>query len=243
MHTYPSPNHASEVPLTTPSPNQAPPPKLDEPYVLSYFTLRRAAGWIGIALPVIVVALNMHCLPDSISGSYYTGARDWFVGGLCAVGIFLLCSVGYTRDTKYSVFAGLMAFLVAFDPCEIPKRCGLQTPLPYPQSPYVHGVAAVLLFLTFAFFCLVLFTRSKEHRDGFRPRVANPSRRKTQRNIVFVACGSVMLLAMASLVVDWLVGIHMPYITLVVEWVCLWAFGFAWLVKGQQLLKDLDTPD
>jgi len=28
------------------------------------------------------------------------------------------------------------------------------------------------------------------------------------------------------------------HLVFVVEWVCLWSFGFAWLVKGQQLFKD-----
>lgn len=220
----------------------------DTPYVLSYFAQRRAAGYIGLALPVIVVFFDRfvskyQCVPDSISASYYTGARNFFVGSLCAVGIFLISSVGYKRDIKYSIFAGVMAFLVAFDPCGSPPPgqnfCGMRADLPYPYSGNVHFVSAILLFLTFAFFCLVLFTRSTDDPNGFAPRLKGLPEKKKQRNKVFIVCGVIMVAAMGSFVVAKMVDPELRHHELlIVEWICLWAFGVAWLVKGQQLLKD-----
>ena len=235
------------VPLFAASPRTNS-PSSETPYVLSYFAHRRAAGYIGLALPVVVVFFDKfvsrsHCIPDSISASYYTGARNFFVGSLCAVGIFLISSVGYKRDLKYSIFAGVMSFLVAFDPCGSPAAgepfCGARAELPYPYSNSVHFVAAILLFLTFAFFCLVLFTRSADDPDSYMPRITGLPEKKRQRNLVFIVCGSIMVAAMASFVVAKLVDPALRHHELlIVEWICLWAFGIAWLIKGQQLLKD-----
>ena len=234
------------VPLTTASGSPTDPPNADKPYVLSYFAQRRAAGYIGIALPVFVWLFDrktLGCTPASISASYYSGARSYMVGALCAVGVFLICSIGYKRDTKYSVFAGIMAFLVAFNPCTYPDPvdglvCAVYKPLPYPYSGHVHDIAAGFLFLTFAFFCLVLFTRTTDDPNGFRPRLRGLPRRKKQRNFVFIVCGGVMLVTMAVMEGADLLKWDVPYLTLIGEWTCLWAFGIAWLVKGQQMLKD-----
>jgi hypothetical protein len=71
------------------------------------------------------------------------------------------------------------------------------------------------------------------------PRVKGLPTKKRQRNIVFIICGTIMVVAMGSLAVAWLVDRELNhYEALIVEWICLWAFGIAWLVKGQQLLKD-----
>jgi hypothetical protein len=111
-----------KVPMTTSSAPVNNRSNADEPYVLSYFAQRRAAGYVGLALPLVVVVFDRfisasHCIPSSISASYYTGIRNFFIGSLCSVGIFLVSSIGYKRDVKYSIFAGVMAFLVALDPC------------------------------------------------------------------------------------------------------------------------------
>jgi len=237
------------VPLTvssTPAGSTNP----DTPSVLSYFAQRRAAGFIGLLLPLVVSIydkyLTLGCLPGSISASYYTGIRNYFVGSLCAVGVFLICSIGYKEDKPWSIFAGVMAFLVAFCPtgpdgCRSPSASGSPA-----VTPAIHGIAACLLFLTFAYFCLVLFIRTKKNGVVDRkPALASLPKRKRQRNMVFLVCGWIMLGAMivfgAWSGAVWLLKVWEPrHLLFVVEWVCLWAFGFAWLVKGQQLFKDVD---
>ncbi len=83
--------HPDRVPLFTASPSPDSPPGDAPPYVLSYFAMRRAAGWIGILLPfaaafLTIVVDSHHHLPDSISASYYTIGRNYFVGShSCAV--------------------------------------------------------------------------------------------------------------------------------------------------------------
>ena len=243
------------VPLTVPSPSDYGQKKPDTPSVLSYFAQRRAAGYIGFLLPPAVLVydryLTLGCLPGSISASYHTGIRNFFVGSLCAVGVFLISSIGYEEDKPWSIFAGVMAFLVAFcptqvDTCKIAGSAETST-----VTPVIHGIAAPALFLTFAYFCLVLFIRTR--KDGVpdsRPKLATLPKPKRHRNIVYLVCGWVMVTTMTVFGV-WvgvakLLNIAMPHhLLFIVEWVCLWAFGFAWLVKGQQLFKDAeeDAPE
>ncbi|HEX5235563.1 MAG TPA: hypothetical protein VFW25_09550 [Silvibacterium sp.] len=190
--------------------------------------------------------LTVDCLPDSISASYHTGVRNFFVGSLCAVGVFLICSIGYKEDKPWSIFAGVMASLVAFFPtyvgsCKVPSASD-----PPGFAPIVHGIAACALFLTFAYFCLALFIRTRTNGAiNLKPKLATLPRAKKHRNVVFTICGWIMVSAMAVFggwvgIAKLFHGSTPNHLLFVVEWVCLWAFGFAWLVKGQQLFKDAE---
>jgi hypothetical protein len=51
---------------------------------------RTAIGVLGAALPPVLVAWQaVEGFQNSISAYYYTGGRDWFVGTLWVVGVFL----------------------------------------------------------------------------------------------------------------------------------------------------------
>lgn len=45
-------------------------------------------------------------LRNSISGYYYTGTRNLFVGSLCAISMFMLCCRGYDRKDEIAGFFG-----------------------------------------------------------------------------------------------------------------------------------------
>lgn len=53
--------------------------------------MRKAVGWIGTLLPVVLITGNVilftASLPGSMSGYYYTHMGDVFVGALCAIGV------------------------------------------------------------------------------------------------------------------------------------------------------------
>ena len=232
------------VPLTVSSPSPGDP---DLPSTLTYFAERRAAGYIGIFLPVIVVLydrLRMSCVPTSISASYHTYARDVLVGSLCAVGVFLVCSIGYKEDKWWSVLAGILAVIVAFCPTNVDCSCKVEGASGPTWTPVIHGIAACALFLVLTYFCLVLFTRSATNAPGVPRRLLEGlPKPKKHRNLVYIVCGCIMLAAIIVFALFALANklwkVSEPrYLVIVVEWVCLWAFGFAWLVKGQQLLKD-----
>ncbi len=63
--------------------------------VRSYLFLRKSLGYIGIALPFVLIIgkilLESPGISDSISSYYYSVMRNVFVGILCAIGIFLIC--------------------------------------------------------------------------------------------------------------------------------------------------------
>lgn len=69
--------------------------------VISYLVLRKAIGYLGIALPFILVfgnmLLNKPGIQSSISSYYYTPMRDVFVGTMCAIAVFMMSYKGYER--------------------------------------------------------------------------------------------------------------------------------------------------
>jgi hypothetical protein len=66
--------------------------------------------------------------------------------------------------------------------------------------------------------------------------------RKKIRNKVYVACGLAMLVSMLVTVLynlfwqDTGMSVIKPVLTL--EWLMIWAFAIAWMVKGQIILSD-----
>jgi 4-hydroxybenzoate polyprenyltransferase len=88
--------------------------------VHSYIALRRAVGWIALALPVVLIRIHRGKPLTSISQSYYRDFDALFVGFLCAIGVFLLFYRGYDgRDRATSLIAGVCAILLAKCPVEL----------------------------------------------------------------------------------------------------------------------------
>jgi hypothetical protein len=201
--------------------------------VVSYLTLRRAVGVIGLALPPVLAVggllLDGSGLQPSISDYYYTSMRNVLVGSLCAIAVFL----GSYRYGRPDAVAGSVAAVAALGVALFPvTRAG--DPGGLNAVGVVHLVSAATFFLTLAWFCLVLFTRT--HPD--RP----PTRRKLQRNVVYRVSGVTILVSMALAVVvellpeeGWVVTTH-PVFWL--ESLADVAFGIAWFVKGETILTD-----
>ena len=96
----------------------------DPPELISYYQLRRAIGFIGVALPFALMAGEMivkWLYPDargprhSMSEYFYTAMRGVFVGSLCAIGVFLGAYRGYNelRDRVAGWIACICAIGVA----------------------------------------------------------------------------------------------------------------------------------
>jgi len=206
--------------------------------VLSYLGLRKAVGIIGVALPLVLsfgkILLQGPGIEDSISDYYHTNMGDVFVGSLCAIGVFLMSCRGFDRNDK---IAGSLACVFAIGVALFPT-----TPEMYatPQEQLIgtlHLTFAALLFLTLAVFCLALFTRTA--RDG------SPTARKLKRNAVYRVCGGTILVCILLIVVVKLPAIEAqvrqfsPVYWL--ESLAIVAFGVAWLIKGETILKDQQT--
>ncbi len=73
--------------------------------VISYLTLRKAVGILGMALPAALLIgffiFDAGCdFPPSISHFYYTDLGNIFVGTLCAVSLFLFSYNGHDKGDK-----------------------------------------------------------------------------------------------------------------------------------------------
>ncbi len=206
-----------------------------DPRVLSYLALRKAVGGIALALPFAIAvpwALLRHTVQTSISAYYYTGMRNLFVGSLCAIGMFMLCTRGYdSADEIAGILSAACAIGVAFFPTS-PAQCATHRQMVIGD---IHYAFAAALFLTLAFFCLVLFKMSAQNHT-ITPR-------KIQRNRVYTICGIVILVSLALLpAFEFLFHVRhvLPLIApgLFFETTSLLAFGVAWLVKGEAVLRD-----
>ena len=90
--------------------------------VHSFLALRKAVGFIGMALPFALLAVHGGALA-SVSQGFYTSGGALFVAGVCAIGIFLLFYRGYEREDRIASFvAGAAALVVGQVPC----GCGRQ---------------------------------------------------------------------------------------------------------------------
>jgi hypothetical protein len=208
-------------------------PDTQRSLVLSYLGLRKGIGIIGMLLPFVLVIgkwmLQGPELLDTVSASYYTVMRDVFVGSLCAIAVFLI-SYRYARqDDIAGDVAGISAIGVALFPAAPANPTGQQMAIGV-----VHTVSAAVFYLTLAYFALVLFRKT----DPTKP----PTRRKLQRNRVYLACGIGILLCLALIVtVSFLPGtewLKQHHIYFWLEALAVEFFGVAWFVKGETILKD-----
>jgi hypothetical protein len=209
-----------------------PAPDPDDVLVVSYLTLRRFIGTLGLLFP-FVVALGAHWIfnaewQQSLSAYYYTGMRDVFVGTLWAIGIFLFAYPGYNhREDLLGNFACVFALGVSLFPTAC-DRCN-------PGSvSYLHWGFAAALFLILSYFSLALFTETDQPK---------PTRRKLQRNVVYRVCGAVMLACLgAILLINRVHSLKQAAEgTTTIFWLesaTIVSFGISWLVKGQAILAD-----
>lgn len=213
--------------------------------VFSYLELRKAVGIIGVALPLVLaigkLILQGPGLEPTISSYYYTDLGNWFVGSLCAIGVFLLSNKGYPdagadRGPGYDQIAGWLACIFAVGVALFPMAPAAP-PKPTQQQVdigWAHWTLAALLFLTLAYFSLFLFTKTDPNRT--------PTPRKLKRNIVYRVCGYTILASILLIpavthtpIADKVQACH-PVFWL--ESLAVEAFGIAWLTKGETILKD-----
>jgi hypothetical protein len=222
-----------------------PGPPLNAELVVSYLTLRKALGYLGLLMPIIVRvgAYYFEKIPsnDSISAYYYTGMRDVFVGTLAAIGVFLFCYRGPdTQDNVLTNIAGLCGLGIGLFPTDpgyhpliLEKFPQLLTDACYKN----HGPLGFHIYFVAAFFLIISYLAI------FRfPKLSQPlmTEQKKSRNKIYVACGVVMVTMLIIIVglKAWAKGtsIFWP------ETVAILAFGIAWLTKGQAFLKDKYVP-
>ncbi len=225
--------------------------------------LRWAVGVLGIWFPIILIVLGCFyygevrltisdyynfVASNNSSGSpkplYYPALRDFFVGVLFLIGLSLIYYTGYEKkinefisDKMATTIAGVCALGVAMIPTAAPSNAIIlkYINLPFISVSILHVIVATLFFLSVTYISFIVFTRT----DPSEPM----SPRKKRRNMIYIGCGTVMLVAIVLIGVVSVIGHWWPdlqttlkekcYIVLILESVSLVAFGFSWLTKAK----------
>jgi hypothetical protein len=198
-------------------------------FVISYLELRRTIGILGMSMPFILAggawAFFSIGLQISLSAYYNTPMRDLSVGLMFVLSGFLWSYRGYDRRDQ---IAGKLASIFGW----------LSAIFPLPQNPtqlgllgVLHNLLAGVFFLILIYFSAFLFTKS--HPDQ------SPTPQKVRRNRIYRLCAIVMGAALV-------IGLTLHYQSTFApfrplfwgETLATEAFGIAWFVKGEGILKD-----
>jgi hypothetical protein len=150
--------------------------------------------------------------------------RDVFVGGICAIALFMFFYSGYgKKDDWAGNLAGFFALGVALFPT---TQEG-----PRDLIGHIHNISAALLFLTLAATSIFLFPRNRSESE--------PKKRVIDK--IQVICGLIMLgcviaIALYMLIQDDKSGSHF---ILIAETIALVSFGVSWLTEGMDLKSNI----
>lgn len=218
----------------------------DDPRLISFNTLRKTVGWLGILLPAAMLLgnflfSNCRVIQDSNSHYFYTSTGSIFIGILCAVAMFLIAYQGYPEektDNVLTTVAGICALGIAFFPTNdnSSESCAIIHLAPSPGRNTAHLLFAATFFLVLAWTSYFLFTKSR----GFK------THSKAMRNSVYRTCGILIVVFVALIAAYWKFSSNLHALdkyrpVFWLEWGALIAFGFSWLVKGELVMTD--TPE
>ena len=188
---------------------------------LSYQNMRAITGYVGLALPAVLLLAGLadgH-IESSLSAYYYTRAGNVFTGALCVIGVFLLAYrlTAWAVDNLATTLAGIAALGVAFFHAA-PQNATLSQL----RLADVHLACAAALFILLGAISLFIF-----------PRDVVPGQR--WRANWYMALGALI----------WLSIILMPalnslassfydheHVFLILETVCVMAFAVSFILKG-----------
>lgn len=211
--------------------------------VISFLSLRRLIGYLGIGLPLILIVGSVlvgDCkeIQPSISAYYHTIMRDIFVAVISMIAIFLFSYKGYDSADRISCkLAALFAMGVALFPTEIGELtpCVVGSGNDNELIGHLHLFFACSFFLMISFISIYLFTKTDK---------ATPSKEKRTRNKIYKGAGYLIIGCLIGIGVYWWVvlGVFPDSAKLkpvfFFEAFALLAFGVSWLIKGQFLLRD-----
>jgi len=207
-------------------------------FSISYATMRRFVGWLGLSLPFVLPAgyaifFSRNNFPGSVSGYYYSGMRNYLVAALCVLGVLFIGYNAYNNKLDFwiTTFAGGFAVGVAFFPTAPAVASAHQR-----EMGYIHFAFAALLFTTLAIMAL----RFSQTDTG-----SQPTSQKRLRNIVYRVCATLIALSMVvAFVTNFLpadIKQNMPSLFWF-EAIAVVAFSVSWLVKGGAVPLLNDKP-
>jgi hypothetical protein len=204
---------------------------------ISYFTLRKLIGWLGLLLPwaVWIIAQSRE---DSVSDYYYTQSGVLFTSVLTLVGAFLITYRGYEKkedevfsDNLLTCTAGVLILIVAAIPTPYDGDLAFcPTPVCFENDAWgtIHFGAATLFFVVMGYMSAFHFVK------GEKPFTED----KLKRNRIYRTCGYGMWIVLILTGILILLEKQFPIDRLVFwsEVILLILFGTSWLVKGKGLV-------
>jgi len=200
---------------------------------ITYLTLRKIIGGLGILMPFVLIAGNGGKVENSISHYYYTNMSVVFTGILISFGLILISYKGFSKkeneflsDNLITNIAGVLAIIVAIVPtaCDF---CDLGFPNGHSNHTIglVHFISAGLFIVIMGYMSFNQFSKSE---------IVNRSDKI--RHIVYKTCGVVIWVAMLFLI-SIFVFKYDKFRTAVFwgEAIALVCFGVSWLVKSKAL--------
>lgn len=199
--------------------------------------LRYGLGLLGLALPFILALSGRvvdGVVQPTISDVFHTTQRDLLVGGLSAIGVFLMVHRGWRRfpgrwvsPDLIVVLAGMAAMGVAFFPNESTvvattsqKIFGLS------RAPVLHYGSALMLYLMMSMTCFLVYA---PEADAWERRVYVWSGR-----VIFASGVMVMVLSgiknnTQGVLAEIIVAHNLVFWD---ESIGVWAFSACWLLKA-----------
>jgi hypothetical protein len=194
---------------------------------LSYRNMRAIIGYVGLALPamLLVVGTADWHVESSLSAYYYTQAGNVFTGALCVIGIFLLAYrlTSWAVDNLATTIAGISALGVAFFHAA-PRNATLSQL----RLADVHLTCAAALFILLGAISLLIF-----------PLDVLPGQR--WRAHWYMALGALIWLSIILMpTLNWLAGSFYDsnHVFLILETVCVMAFAASFILKGHGQPSD-----
>ena len=197
---------------------------------LSYRNLRAIIGYVGLALPVVLLLAGLvdgH-IESSISAYYYTKVGDVFTGALCVIGIFLLAYrlTSWAIDNIATTLAGVAALGVALFHAA-PKNATLSQL----RLADVHLTCAAALFILLGGISLFIFPRDMSPDQPGRRWRAN----------CYMGLGALIWLSVILMpTLNALAGSFYDHnhVFFILETICVMAFAVSFILKGHGQPSD-----
>lgn len=236
-------------------------PTTESAEIVSYFTMRKTIGWLGMALPILLLGgnllmnnidlfnsatfvkikpeyadysyINQGSWKGSVSHYYYTTMGEIFTGTLYAVGLFMLCYTGHKkRDTDFGFSDNTMTNAAGI------FAIGVAT---FPTTSDVGMTDNLRRFISsdvigtvhYTFALLFFVTLALMSIINFR-RTDTKGFGKGRDSNAYLTYGIVMLICLALVPILANIDSLKPYRpTFLLEAIALIAFGTSWLRKGR----------
>jgi hypothetical protein len=221
-------------------------------YLKSYLLMRAIIGFTGVTLPIVLILVDHLLDPGapavrfSLSGYYYSGARDLFVGALVATGVFLISYRVFETNLNnvLTIFGGIAALGVAFFPTDrfegsTDTLTPLQAKLGEGHVAVVHFASAGVLLATLA---ILSFTFGiQEGRRGQQRPFGRAMLPPSFWRWYHIVCALLVLVGFGVVAYAKLNHVVSGHLVLIGEIVAVEAFGLSWLFKGLELPVLLGT--